>query len=141
MAVVATTGIAVRCHRGRPPVPAGSLEIDIGASPPAAMTGVRRILDALLAVAPEAVDRASARHPIEWAELRPGGAAPSPTLREVANSPSERRLSPESEQVFRVLQAAGDALVEAIADLRRPLLLRNCGAGDLVSLRGVMRAD
>src|SRR5436190_12534169 len=101
MAVVATTGIAVRCHRGRPPAPAGALEIDVGASPPAAMTGVRRILEALGAEAPDAVGRVAARHPMEWAELHPGdagGPAPTPSLRQVANSPSERRLSPESEQ-------------------------------------------
>jgi tetratricopeptide (TPR) repeat protein len=70
----------------------------------------------------------------------PGGPAPSPALGDVANSPSERRLHRESEQVFRLLQAAADAVVEAIADLGRPLVLRNCGAGDVVSLRGVMRA-
>lgn len=140
MAVAATTGIAVRCHRGRPPVPAGALEIDLGCGPPAALTGVRRILETLGALAPDVVDRASARYAMEWAELHPGRPAPSPSLWDVANSPSERRLHRESEQVFRMLQAASDALVEAVDVLRRPLLLRGCGAADLVSLRGVMRS-
>jgi tetratricopeptide (TPR) repeat protein len=139
-AVDATQGIAVQCHRGRPPSPAGVIEVDVAASPQAAFTGLRTIIDALEAAAPDAVRRAAASHPIEWAELVPSGKAASLSLWDVANSPSERRLDRESEQVFRILQAASDALVEAIAELQRPLVLRNCGASDVVSLRGVMRA-
>jgi len=114
------------------------MENDHGCSPPAALTGVRRILAALDAEAPEVVARASARYPIEWAELRPGGPPPPLTLWDVANAPSERRLLRESEQVFRMLQSTSDALVQAIAALGRPLVLRNCGSSDLVSLRGLM---
>src|SRR6266487_335586 len=140
MSACTTTGITVRCHRGRPPAVPGALEIDVGADLVVAMTGLRRVLAVLRSEAPEALDRAAGRHAIEWAELFPSDQPPAVTLWDVANSPSERRLHRESEQVFRVLQAAGEALVEAMAELERPLLLRNCGAGDVVSLRGVMRA-
>jgi tetratricopeptide (TPR) repeat protein len=140
MAVAAHAGIAVRCHRGRPAVLDGALEIDLGCGPPAALTGLRRILGALEAEAPEAVVRSAARYPIEWAELRPGGPRPPLGLWDVANAPVERRLLRESEQVFRLLQCAGDTLVQALAELGRPLVLRRCGSGDLISLRGLMHA-
>lgn len=140
MAVSTTAGITVRCHRGRPPAVPRALEVDLGADVAVAMTGVRRVLAVLRSEAPAVVGRAAARHAVEWAELFPGDEPAAVTLWDVANSPSERRLHRESEQVFRVLQAAGRALVDAIAELDRPLVLRGCGAGDVVSLRGVMRA-
>jgi len=114
------------------------VEIDVGGGGPCAFSGLRRLVQGV--DAPAAVERAAAHHPIEWAELFPGGPGASGTIWDVANSPSERRLHRESEQVFRVLQAASDALVEAIAGCGRPVVLRRCGASDLVSLRGVMRA-
>jgi tetratricopeptide (TPR) repeat protein len=140
MAVSTSTGITVRCHRGRPPAVPGALEIDLGSDVAVAMTGLRRIVASLRSETPEVVDRVAARHAIEWAELFPSDQPPAVTLWDVANSPSERRLHRESEQVFRVLQAGGRALVDAMTELERPLVLRNCGTGDVVSLRGVMRA-
>jgi tetratricopeptide (TPR) repeat protein len=135
-------GIVVRCHRSRRPAPIQrAIEVDIG-SPPYAFTGIRRVLLALGSEAGGAIAQAAARHPAEWAELFPGDPAASsaPALRELAGAPSPRALDGDSEHAFRVIQAAADALVAAVADLARPLVLRNCGSGDLVSLRGVMRA-
>ena len=140
MAVSTTAGITVRCHRGRPPGVPGAIEVDLGSELVVAMTGIRRVLAALRSEAPEVVARTAARRAIEWSELFPSDPPPAVTIWDVANSPSERRLHRESEQVFRVLQAASEALVEAVARLERPLVLRNCGAGDVVSLRGIMRA-
>jgi tetratricopeptide (TPR) repeat protein len=135
--------MTVHCHRGRPPLQARlGTEVDVGASPPSAFTGLRRVLRALESEVAGAVERSAARHPVEWAELFPDNHAGAPTraLRDIAGLPSPRALDGESEVAFRVLQAAADALVSAVAELDRPLVLRNGGAADLVSLRGVMRA-
>ena len=59
-------------------------------------------------------------------------------LFELADAPNHRRLFRESEQVFRVLNAAARITLKSLAALGRPLLLRNAGAADLVSLRGLM---
>jgi hypothetical protein len=53
MALAATAGIAVRCHRGGPPAPAGALAIDLGCDPPADGAGGATIeIDAERAAGP-----------------------------------------------------------------------------------------
>lgn len=107
---------------------------------PVAFAGLRKILHALGEVSPEAVQGTLTRNPAVWNRLFPGAVEGGPGLSDLALTPSERRLHRESEQVFWVLNTAAQAIVKAIADSGRPLVLRNAGECDLVSLRALMRA-
>lgn len=132
-------GFQVVCYRGISPK-ASHLEIDVGLALPVAFGGLRRILGRLHEFAPEAVEFIAQRSKPEWNELFPGRFASASPLVTLANAPSERRLSRDSEQVFRVLQVAAQALLAAAAAINEPIVLRNVYACDLVSLRGLMRA-
>lgn len=118
----------------------GAVEADAGTYLPAAFSGLRKIVRALEAVAPQARARWSASHPSEWNRLFPGAVNDAPDLSDLALTPSERRLHRESEQTFRVLNVAAGFIVDALRACERPLVIRNSGEADLVSLRGVMRA-
>ncbi len=133
-------GFEVRCYRGAPPALPGCIEVGIGAALPVAFAGLRHLLAELRGIVPTVVERVAHQHPTEWNELFPNSFPDAPLLGDVANAPSERRVERESEQVFRVLQAAAQAVVEAVPRLPGPLVLRQTYACDLVSLRGLMRA-
>lgn len=116
------------------------VEVDVSAAVPVAFTGMRRLLAELESAAPEIVRRHSERAPAEWNRFFPGAKGDAPDLSDLALSPSERRLHRESEQVFRLLNFAARVILDVLAQTQRPLLVRNAGASDLLSLRGLMRA-
>lgn len=138
---MSSRGAAVALHRGAPSSPGGPvLEADLGGFPPVAFGGLRALLNALEDAAPDVVGPIAGAHPVEWERLFPGRFPDAPSLSDVGLSPSERRLHRESEQVFRVLNAAARAVVHGARAAGRPVVLRNARHCDLVSLRGVMRA-
>ncbi|MBZ4319930.1 tetratricopeptide repeat protein [Streptomyces huiliensis] len=97
------------------------------------------MISTLSSIAPEAVrGTAESRQP-EWNRLYPGTFPDAPLLADLAGTPSERRLHAESEQVFRVLDTAAEAIVAAMTAIGRPLHLRGVGYTDLLSLRGLPR--
>ncbi|GAA2906249.1 hypothetical protein GCM10010517_72460 [Streptosporangium fragile] len=122
---------------------ATAVEVDVNSGPAASYEGLRSALGALRHAGATFGDL-PVRYAAEWAELFPGerpyGTGPAPKLADMALAPSERRLHRESEQVFRVLTAAGAALCHGVAELGKPLVLHGAGGTDLSSLRGFMRA-
>jgi len=134
-------GIAVSVHPGPlASVPTQAVVVDAGVALPVAYGGLRKILESLRAVAPGAVQRAAHRNPAAWNRLFPGEVPGAPDLADLALTPSERRLHRESEQTFWILNLAARAILDALAESGRPLVVRNAGECDLVSLRGLMRA-
>jgi tetratricopeptide (TPR) repeat protein len=134
-------GIAVSLHRGAPQsTPARAIEVDAGVALPVAFGGLRKILQLLGEHAPAVVKRAAEQHPAVWNRLFPGAAQGAPDLSDLALSPSERRLHRESEQAFWILNMVARLILDAIEEAGRPLVIRNAGQCDLVSLRGLMRA-
>lgn len=134
-------GLQVICSRGIPATAsADALEIDVGVALPTAFSGLRIVLARLREAAPAAIDAIARAGAAEWNELFPATFPDAPVLAAIANTPSERRLHRESEQVFRVLQLAAQALLAGLAAIEQPLVLRNTYACDLVSLRGLLRA-
>ena len=117
-----------------------AIEIDVGCNLPVAFDGMRRLLRALEPLAPEAVSAARANGGAEWNQLFPEAKVDAPDLYELADAPNQRRLFRESEQVYRTLNVAARMLVDGLRALERPLVLRNSGSCDLVSLRGLMHA-
>jgi tetratricopeptide (TPR) repeat protein len=135
------SGLKVSIWSGPPECEAErGIEADIGSSLPVAFAGLRSILVALETFAPDVIARGRAAHAPEWNVLFPDAPIASPDLFELADAPNQRRLSRESEQVFRVLNVAAGLIVDAVRSAARPLVLRNAGACDLVSLRGIMHA-
>jgi len=139
-------GVDVQIHPGRPgAAPRPALEVDLGAPLPVAFSGLRRLIQALAQAIPD-LTLPEAR--AEWAWLFPssarGAAARTETagreLFDLADAPNQRRLFRESEQTYRVLNLAAHVVVAAVRTLDGPLCLRNTGACDLVSLRGLMHA-
>jgi tetratricopeptide (TPR) repeat protein len=138
---MASAGIAVSLHRGPPQAtPARAIEVDAGVGLPVAFGGLRKILGVLGEHAPSSVRRAAEQHPAAWNRLFPGAIQGAPDLSDLALSPSERRLHRESEQTFWILNLAARVILDAIEECGRPLVIRNTGQCDLVSLRGLMRA-
>lgn len=122
------------------PAPSNAIEIDAGLALPVAFGGLRRIIDAFDGFSPGLRAKAAEGASAEWARLVPGSATGAHDLSDTALSPSERRLHRESEQTFRVLNAAARYVVSSLQNVSRPVVIRNAGACDLVSLRGLMRA-
>ncbi|XXF76939.1 tetratricopeptide repeat protein [Myxococcaceae bacterium GXIMD 01537] len=121
-------------------LPARAVEVDAAVSLPVAFAGLRKVLQALAAHAPEVMKDAARRRPAEWNRLFPGSVAGVADLADLALTPSERRLHRESEQVLWVLNVAARAVLDALRESGRTLVVRRAGACDLVSLRGLMRA-
>lgn len=119
---------------------APAVDVDVAVSLPISFSGLRRVIEALDPAVPGLRAKLTAAQPSEWARLFPGSASGVADISDTALSPSERRLHRESEQVFRVLNAGARFIVEALKTLDRPIVIRNAGACDLVSLRGFMRA-
>ena len=136
----ASSDLRVTCYEGRPDSSHQSVELDAAVAVPSALVGLRQILAALREYVPEAIDGVAASRPAEWNALFPGTFPQTKALADLALTPSERRLHRESEQMFRVLNVAARALVRSMAALGRPLVIRNAGLCDVVSLRGIMRA-
>ena len=116
------------------------LEVDIGSALPVAFSGMRALIRALAEQTPTTTASARSSYPPEWNHLFPGSAAEGRSLFELADAPNQRRLFRESEQTYRVLNFCGHLIVDSLRALDRPLVLRNAGACDLVSLRGLMHA-
>jgi tetratricopeptide (TPR) repeat protein len=132
-------GFTVAVHPARPSADPAAIEIDLGSSP-VAFGGARRLLRALERHAPASIAAARATRIPEWNCLFPNAAIPGLDLFEIADAPNQRRLFRESEQTYRVLNMVAHVLVEATRTIERPLVLRNAGTCDLVSLRGLMHA-
>jgi hypothetical protein len=115
------------------------IEADLSTGPAASFAGLRRAVGALAESGAD-MSAVAARYPTEWTVLT----APSPqayaALADVAISASERRLHRESEQTFRVLQAAATALCQGSQSADRSLVLSGAGRSDLATLRGLIRA-
>jgi tetratricopeptide (TPR) repeat protein len=118
----------------------GAVRVSVAAELPVAYAGLRTLLGTLLHETQAPVAELAAGFQREWHVLFPESSVASDDLWAVALTPSERRLHRESEQVFRVLNAAAAALVRCLARCERPVVLEGAGRCDLVSLRGVMRA-
>jgi tetratricopeptide (TPR) repeat protein len=116
-----------------------AIEVVVGSSVPHAYSGLRNVLGALREAAPEGVNAVARAFPAEWNVLFPGS-SDAPDLFDLALSPSERRLHRESEQVFRVLNAAAAAVVRGLGACEGTLVLRDAARCDIVSLRGILRA-
>jgi len=117
-----------------------SIELCLGQAYPVAFSGFRTVLEALDDHGLTIRQRLLARYPAEATVLTPQWCdADGATIASVALTPSERRLHPESEQTFRVLQAAADIVIMALSDHRVPIRLRAAGAADVPSIRGLMR--
>ncbi|QDE98372.1 hypothetical protein BHS05_22400 [Myxococcus xanthus] len=133
--------LAVTVETSRPAaLPSHAIEVDVGVALPVAFGGLRKVLRACEAAAPQVVHTLSRAHPSEWNRLFPGAIDGVPDLGDLALTPSERRLHRESEQMFWVLNVAAKAIVETMRVSGRPLVLHGAGECDLVSLRAVMRA-
>ena len=132
-------GLDVSIHLGGPADKHG-IEVDVGSSVPFAFGGLRSLISALQVITPNAVLPLRAAHGPEWNTLFPESPVRGRNLFDIADAPNQRRLFRESEQVFRVLNVAAHVLVDGIGSLGKPLILRNVGACDLVSLRGIMHA-
>jgi tetratricopeptide (TPR) repeat protein len=117
------------------------IEVDVGSALPVSLTGLRRVLLAARGEAPEAVDALAAKHAPEWNRLFPGSVSGAPDISDLALSPSERRLHRESEQIFWILNFAARVVLQLLRSSDKVLVVRNAGECDLVSLRGLMRAE
>lgn len=134
-------GIKVLVAEGHPDGLSGPVvEADMAVAIPSALSGLRPVLRALEAAAPAAVRKIAGEHPSEWNFIFPDAIAGAEPLSDLALTPSERRLHRESETMYRVLSTAAKAILASTKELGASLVLRNTGATDLVSLRGVMRA-
>ncbi len=140
MTATKRSGFEVSLHAGAAGSLPGALEVDVGSDLPVAFDGLRALLDALGERAPQHLDAMREGYAAEWNVLFPRRHVDGPDLLAIADAPNQRRLFRESEQVFRVLRAAARTVVDALRDLDAPLVLRNTGACDLVSLRGLMYA-
>jgi tetratricopeptide (TPR) repeat protein len=135
----AGTGVAL-LSRSPQAIPAQAIEVDAGVGLPVAFAGLRKILQMLREHSPASVKRTAEKHPSVWNRLFPGEFAGARDLSELALTPLERRLHRESEQTYWILNLAARIILDATEESGRPLVLRNAGQCDLVSLRGVMRA-
>lgn len=134
-------GIKVLVADGRPEAVTGPvIEADMAVAIPSALAGLRPVLKALEAAAPASVKKVASDYPSEWNFIFPDSISGAEPLSDLALTPSERRLHRESETMYRVLSTAAKAVLAATKDTGSSLLLRNTGATDLVSLRGIMRA-
>jgi len=134
-------GLEVAIHPGaRRGSPLPALEIDIGSELPVAFSGMRLLIRALEEQTPATVASARSASPPEWNRLFPESAIGGRSLFDLADAPNQRRLFRESEQTYRVLNFCGHLITDGLQALGRPLVLRNAGACDLVSLRGLMHA-
>ena len=134
-------GIKVLVADGRPEAVTGPvIEADMAVAIPSALAGLRPVLRALEAAAPASVKKVASDYPSEWNFIFPDSIAGAEPLSDLALTPSERRLHRESETMYRVLSTAAKAVLAATKETGSSLVLRNTGATDLVSLRGIMRA-
>ncbi|GII65103.1 hypothetical protein Skr01_51880 [Sphaerisporangium krabiense] len=122
-----------------PPAGPAPVVVDAGARLPVAFSSLRAVIAALDGLAPDAVVEVARRRRPEWNWLFPGTFPDAPLLADLAGTPSERRLHAESEQVFRVLDTAAEAIAAGLVASGRPLLLRGTAHADIVSLRALPR--
>ncbi len=137
---MSSQSVSVSIYSGAPTYPSNAIEVDIGGEVPVAFTGVRRVICALEQINPGSLSDLRTASGAEWNRLFPESPVDSPSLFELADAPNQRRLFRESEQTFRVLNFFARVLVEELRTSDRPIVLRNSGACDLVSLRGIMHA-
>ncbi len=115
-------------------------EIDIGPGLPAGLDGMRHILLKLTASDANraaAIRKAAEQRAAEWNILFPGEFPDAAPLPVIAATCSERRLHAESEQIFRVITAVGQAVTAAAQAEPLTLVLRRTAALDLPTLRAV----
>ncbi|WEV29181.1 hypothetical protein OYE22_31330 [Streptomyces sp. 71268] len=115
-------------------------EINIGPGLPAGLDGMRHILLKLTASDANraaAIRKVAERRAAEWNILFPGEFPDAAPLPVIAATCSERRLHAESEQVFRVITAVGQAVTAAAQAEPLTLVLRRAAALDLPTLRAI----
>jgi hypothetical protein len=133
------SGAIVEC-RGGDDAPKSARVVSLAGARPVAFGALRRLLDAWCADsdgARDAIEAIALAHAPEWAMLHPDRPRPGADLLAIAEAPNQRRLHRESEQCFRVLNAAALALSAAARETGRALVLTDVGAADTVSLRGI----
>lgn len=113
----------------------GALVVDPGPGRHRGLDGLRSLLTAVAARRPDAVRAVAARRRPEWNVLFPGTYPDAAPLTVIAATCSERRLHAESEQMFRVITAAAEAVVAAVSDHPLTVVVRHTGALDLPTLR------
>lgn len=108
---------------------------------PVAYGGLRAVVAALSEAGTGVHDRLREEFAREAVGLLPGSPqlGPHAGIVDTALTPSERRLHPQSEQVFRVLHAAADAVVATLSAEEVMLELEDVGAMDVPSVRGLLR--
>ncbi|MFG2751761.1 tetratricopeptide repeat protein [Streptomyces xanthophaeus] len=116
------------------------LDIGLSSPVPVAFDGFRAVVSALDESATKIRGRLLGATPVEAQVLMPAWeSADARPLSDLALSPSERRLHRESEQVFRVLDAAARAIADTLVEEDVELRLHDIGAFDVPSLRGLLR--
>jgi tetratricopeptide (TPR) repeat protein len=113
------------------------VEIDLGAAQPAGLDGLRELLVALGERRPAAVRKVAEQRQPEWNVLFPAAFPEAAPLSVMAATCSERRLHAESEQVFRVIVAAGQAVLAAAAEGALTIVLRHAAWLDFPTLRAI----
>ncbi|HEU0086607.1 MAG TPA: hypothetical protein VFQ77_02965, partial [Pseudonocardiaceae bacterium] len=119
-----------------PPVVGDVVEIDPGAQP-AGLDGLRKLLVALQERRPAAIRNVAQQRQPEWNVLFPGTFPDAAPLSVLAATCSERRLHAESEQVFRVIVAAGQAVLAAAAEGELTIVFRHAAWLDFPTLRAI----
>lgn len=108
----------------------------------AGLDGLRLVIGAISEHYGEIVERASASHQAEWNVLFPGSFADSPPMSALAATCSERRLHAESHQLFRIVNAVQQLVIDVAAvdpDAPLRIVLRGGRFLDVPSLRGLLR--
>jgi hypothetical protein len=120
-----------------PPAGDGVVEIDLGIAPLAGLDGLRQLLVALGEGWPAAIRGVAQQRSSEWNVLFPGTFPDAAPLSVLAATCSERRLHAESEQIFRAIVAAGQAVLAAATEGDLTVLFRHAGFLDLPTLRAI----
>jgi tetratricopeptide (TPR) repeat protein len=134
------TAFPVHLRAGSPetsPTKGDVVEIDLGIAQLTGLDGLRELLAALSERSPAAVCSVAHQHQPEWNVLFPGSFPDAAPLAVLAATCSERRLHAESEQIFRVIVAAGRAVLAAAAEAEHIVLFRHTAWLDFPTLRAI----
>lgn len=116
------------------------LDMSVSCPAPVAFDGLRAVVTALDDLGTGIRSRLCARSPVEACVLVPAWDEGDPrAIADIALSLSERRLHRESEQVFRVIEAACRAVADTLVEEDVRLRLGRIGSWDTPSLRALAR--
>ncbi|HEX4099645.1 MAG TPA: hypothetical protein VHY21_03765 [Pseudonocardiaceae bacterium] len=121
-----------------PPTGVGNIvEIDLGTAQPVGLDGLRNLVVALGELNPAAIRSVAQQRQPEWNVLFPGTYPDAAPLSVLAATCSERRLHAESEQIFRVIVTAGQAVLAAAAEDALTIVFRHTAWLDSSTLRSI----